>query len=122
MACWRAGPFSPTAPGFFPKTATGLSALPVTPVEETEGLSTARPPTAGRPDPSGGLCAGRRGPHRRRAGLRAPTRPVHPTAGSKEGVYIISTVATPPAKNGQKPVVALPNPFYQAYLGGAVLS
>ena len=47
---------------------------------------------------------------------------VIPTAGSKEGVYIISTVATPQQKAGAKPVVALPNPFYQAYLGGAVLS
>jgi aspartate/methionine/tyrosine aminotransferase len=56
------------------------------------------------------------------AGLLDPNRHVHPTAGSKEGVYIISTVATPPTKNGQKPIVALPNPFYQAYLGGAVLS
>ena len=46
----------------------------------------------------------------------------HPTAGSKEGVYIIATVATPQQKGGAKPIVALPNPFYQAYLGGAVLS
>ena len=45
-----------------------------------------------------------------------------PTAGSKEGVYIIATVATPQEKGGGKPIVALPNPFYQAYLGGAVLS
>jgi len=47
---------------------------------------------------------------------------VHPTAGSKEGVYIIASVATPQQKGGGKPVVALPNPFYQAYLGGAVMS
>jgi N-succinyldiaminopimelate aminotransferase len=55
-------------------------------------------------------------------GLLDPNVHVHPTAGSKEGVYIIATVATPQQKNGQKPVVALPNPFYQAYFGGAVLS
>jgi hypothetical protein len=34
----------------------------------------------------------------------------------------VSTVATPQEKAGGKPIVALPNPFYQAYLGGAVLS
>jgi aspartate/methionine/tyrosine aminotransferase len=55
-------------------------------------------------------------------GLLDPARHVHPTAGSKEGVYIIATVATPQQKGGSKPIVALPNPFYQAYLGGAVLS
>ena len=49
------------------------------------------------------------------AGIEEP--PV--AAGSKEGVYIISTVATPQEKGGGKPIVALPNPFYQAYLGGA---
>jgi aspartate/methionine/tyrosine aminotransferase len=54
--------------------------------------------------------------------LLDPARHVHPTAGSKEGVYIIATVATPQQKGGGKPIVALPNPFYQAYLGGAVLS
>ena len=31
-------------------------------------------------------------------------------------------MATPQQKGGGKPIVALPNPFYQAYLGGAVLS
>src|SRR5882724_584750 len=55
-------------------------------------------------------------------GLLDPAQHVHPTAGSKEGVYIIATVATPRQKGGGKPIVALPNPYYQAYLGGAVLS
>ena len=56
------------------------------------------------------------------AACSIPTPHVHPTAGSKEGVYIIATVATPQQKGGGKPIVALPNPFYQAYLGGAVMS
>jgi succinyldiaminopimelate transaminase len=55
-------------------------------------------------------------------GLLDPCRHVIPTAGSKEGVYVIATVATPQEKAGDKPVVSIPNPFYQAYLGGAVLA
>ena len=55
-------------------------------------------------------------------GLLDPTRHVIPTAGSKEGVYVISIVATPQDKAGAKPVVSIPNPFYRAYLGGAVLA
>ena len=35
---------------------------------------------------------------------------------------IIASVATPQQKGGGKPIVALPNPFYQADLGGAVMS
>lgn len=80
------------------------------------------PPNAGLPELNEAMCAWLTRRYRLPAGLLDPNRHVHPTAGSKEGVYIISTVATPPTKNGQKPVVALPNPFYQAYLGGAVLS
>lgn len=56
------------------------------------------------------------------AGLLDPARHVLPTAGSKEGVFAIATVATPQVKGGGRPVVSLPNPFYQAYFGGAVLA
>jgi aspartate/methionine/tyrosine aminotransferase len=80
------------------------------------------PPNAGLPELNEAMCAWLTRRYKLPAGLLDPNRHVHPTAGSKEGVYIISTVATPATKNGQKPVVALPNPFYQAYLGGAVLS
>lgn len=80
------------------------------------------PPNQGIPDLNLAIVEwlGRR--YRLPAGLLDPTRHVMPTAGSKEGVYIIATVATPQQKNGARPVIALPNPFYQAYLGGAVLS
>src|SRR6476660_7366198 len=80
------------------------------------------PPNQGLPELNQAMCDWLTRRYRLPAGLLDPTRHVHPTAGSKEGVYIISTVATPQTKNGQKPIVALPNPFYQAYLGGAVLS
>jgi N-succinyldiaminopimelate aminotransferase len=80
------------------------------------------PPNQGLPELNQAMCDWLTRRYKLPAGLLDPTRHVHPTAGSKEGVYIISTVATPQAKNGQKPIVALPNPFYQAYLGGAVLS
>ena len=80
------------------------------------------PPNQGLPELNEAMCAWLTRRYRLPAGLLDPARHVHPTAGSKEGVYIISTVATLQTKNGAKPVVALPNPFYQAYLGGAVLS
>jgi N-succinyldiaminopimelate aminotransferase len=80
------------------------------------------PPNQGIPDLNLAIVEwlGRR--YRLPKGLLDPTQHVIPTAGSKEGVYIIATVATPQQKGGGKPIVALPNPFYQAYLGGAVLS
>ncbi|MBL0901198.1 MAG: aminotransferase class I/II-fold pyridoxal phosphate-dependent enzyme [Reyranella sp.] len=80
------------------------------------------PPNQGLPDLNLAICEWLTRRYSLPVGLLDPDRHVHPTAGSKEGVYIISTVATPQEKGAGKPIVALPNPFYQAYLGGAVLS
>ena len=80
------------------------------------------PPNQGLPELNQAICDWLTRRYKLPPGLLDPTRHVHPTAGSKEGVYIISSVATPQLKAGAKPIVALPNPFYQAYLGGAVMS
>lgn len=80
------------------------------------------PPNQGLPELNQAICDWLSRRYKLPVGLLDPTRHVHPTAGSKEGVYIISSVATPQQKAGAKPIVALPNPFYQAYLGGAVMS
>jgi N-succinyldiaminopimelate aminotransferase len=80
------------------------------------------PPNQGLPELNQAICEWLTRRYKLPAGLLDAACHVHPTAGSKEGVYIIATVATPPQKDGAKPIVALPNPFYQAYLGGAVLS
>jgi N-succinyldiaminopimelate aminotransferase len=80
------------------------------------------PPNQGLPDLNAAICEWLARRYRLPPGLLDPNRHCHPTAGSKEGVYIIATVATPQQKAGAKPLVALPNPFYQAYLGGAVLA
>ncbi|MBS0222274.1 MAG: aminotransferase class I/II-fold pyridoxal phosphate-dependent enzyme [Proteobacteria bacterium] len=80
------------------------------------------PPNQGLPDLNLAICEWLTRRYKLPKDLLDPARHVHPTAGSKEGVYIISAVATPQQKGGGRPVVALPNPFYQAYLGGAVMS
>lgn len=80
------------------------------------------PPNQGLPELNQAICDWLTRRYTLPKGLLDPARHVHPTAGSKEGVYIISSVATPQQKGGGKPIVALPNPFYQAYLGGAVMS
>ena len=80
------------------------------------------PPNGGLPELNQAICDWLTRRYKLPKGLLDPNRHVHPTAGSKEGVYIIASVATPLLKAGAKPIVALPNPFYQAYLGGAVMS
>ena len=90
-------------------------------IDEVDGWNK-YPPNQGLPDLNAAICEWLTRRYKLPKGLLDPNQHVHPTAGSKEGVYVIATVATPQEKGGGKPVVALPNPFYQAYLGGAVLS
>jgi N-succinyldiaminopimelate aminotransferase len=88
---------------------------------ETAGWSK-YPPNQGVPELNAAIVEWLNRRYRLPAGLLDPAQHVIPTAGSKEGVYVISTIATPQEKGGGKPVTMLPNPFYQAYLGAVVLS
>ena len=53
-------------------------------------------------------------------GLVDPDSMVVPVSGTREALFMIALAAVPEQKNGQKPVVLMPNPFYQVYLGAAV--
>ncbi len=62
----------------------------------------------------------------RRYGLGEGTfdadRQVLPIAGSREALFMVAQTAVPEEKNGRRPVVLIPNPFYQVYLGAAVIA
>lgn len=47
---------------------------------------------------------------------------VIPVSGTREALFMIALAGVPETKNGQKPVVLMPNPFYQVYLGAAVMA
>ena len=47
---------------------------------------------------------------------------VIPVSGTREALFMIALAAVPETKNGDKPVVLMPNPFYQVYLGAAVMA
>ncbi len=52
-----------------------------------------------------------------------PERHVLPVAGTKEALYLIAQAVTPPASAGRPPpVILMPNPFYNVYLGAAVMA
>ena len=42
--------------------------------------------------------------------------------GTREGLYNAVIALCPETKNGQKPAILMPNPFYQVYAGGAVMA
>lgn len=42
-------------------------------------------------------------------------------SGTKEALYMAGDLCVPPATGGPPPVVLIPNPFYQVYVGAAVI-
>ncbi len=54
--------------------------------------------------------------------MLSPDRHVLPVAGTKEALFMLSQLVTPEQKAGAKPAVLMPNPFYNVYLGGAVVA
>jgi N-succinyldiaminopimelate aminotransferase len=56
------------------------------------------------------------------AGLIDADRQIIPLAGTREGLYQIAQLVVGEATDGSRPVVLLPNPFYQVYAGAALLA
>jgi aspartate/methionine/tyrosine aminotransferase len=57
-------------------------------------------------------------------GLVDPDRHIAPSPGSREGLFMLALVAVPPGPAGGRgrPAVIVPNPFYHAYDGAAVMT
>jgi aspartate/methionine/tyrosine aminotransferase len=54
--------------------------------------------------------------------MLAADRSLLPVAGTKEALFMLPQLVTPEHKNGERPAVLMPNPFYNVYLGGAVVA
>ncbi len=52
---------------------------------------------------------------KRRYGVSVPVDQIMALNGTREGLYNAAMAVCPEEKNGQKPVVLTPNPFYQVY-------
>lgn len=49
-----------------------------------------------------------------------PDRNILPLNGTREGLFNAALALSPEAKNGQKPAILIPNPFYQCYAVAAL--
>lgn len=49
-----------------------------------------------------------------------PQSQVLPLVGTREGLFSAAFVAVPETRNGKRPAVLIPNPFYQCYAGAAL--
>jgi len=75
------------------------------------------PPNEGIPELRGAFCNWLS----RRYGVdKDPEVHVMPLNGTREGLYNAGMALCPETKNGQRPVVLMPNPFYQVYMLAAI--
>jgi aspartate/methionine/tyrosine aminotransferase len=51
-----------------------------------------------------------------------PARHLLPMTGTKEGLYMLASLATGSARGGRQPAVLMPNPVYAVYYGAAVMA
>jgi N-succinyldiaminopimelate aminotransferase len=79
------------------------------------------PPTGGTPDHLKAITEwlGRR--YQIPGDLIDATQNVVAVSGTREALYLIGDLVIPRTKGGRQPTVLIPNPFYQVYVGAAVM-
>ncbi len=91
-------------------------------VRDQAGRWNKYPPFAGSPELREAIA----GWMSRRYGLSEnainPQSNILACAGSREALYLLPTWLVPETKNGKRPIVAMPNPFYHVYGTGALAS
>ena len=80
------------------------------------------PPMAGTPELRQAIADWLTRRYRLPAGALDPERHILNLAGTKEGLYLFSTIAVPRDKGGRQPVVFVPNPYYLVYNGAATMN
>lgn len=55
-------------------------------------------------------------------GMVDPARHIAIVSGTREALFMAALLAVPGSKNGARPAVLMPNPFYQVYVGAAALA
>ncbi len=86
------------------------------------GLWGKYPPANGTPDFRQAAAAWLTHRFKLPEGMIDAERMVLPVAGTREALYLIAQTVVCPTEGGPKPVVLLPNPFYQVYVGAAIMA
>ena len=80
------------------------------------------PPMAGTPELRQAIADWLTRRYRLPAGAVDPDRHVLNLGGTKEGLYLFSSLVVPREKAGRRPVVLVPNPYYLVYNGAATMA
>jgi succinyldiaminopimelate transaminase len=89
-------------------------------LEQNRALYNVYPPLAGTPEFRAAVGAWLTRRYCLPAGMIEPERHILPVSGTREALFMIAQVAVPVEKAGMRPAIAMPDPFYQCYIGAAV--
>lgn len=78
------------------------------------------PPLTGTPEHRGAIADWLARRYRLAPGFVDPETMIVPLSGTREGLFMLAQAVVPEKKAGQRPLVLMPNPFYQAYVGAAL--
>lgn len=91
-------------------------------VAANSGLWGRYPPVDGTPEFRGAVAGWLNRRYALPEGLVDADRHILPVAGTREALFLMAAVAIPEERAGSRPIVLMPNPFYQVYFGAAVMS
>ncbi len=80
------------------------------------------PPMAGTPELRQAIADWLTRRYRLPDGVVDPDRHIANLGGTKEGLYLFSSLVVPREKAGRRPVVLVPNPYYLVYNGAATMA
>jgi N-succinyldiaminopimelate aminotransferase len=80
------------------------------------------PPMNGTPDLRQAIAAWLTRRYRLPANTLDPDKHILTLAGTKEGLYLFSSLVVPRDKGGRQPIVLVPNPYYLVYNGAATMA
>lgn len=91
-------------------------------VAEQAALWSKYPPMKGTPEFRAAAAGWLTRRFRLPQGMIDPERHILPISGSREALFLIGLAAIPEQKRGRRPVVLIPDPFYQVYVGAGVFA
>jgi N-succinyldiaminopimelate aminotransferase len=91
-------------------------------IDEKAALWAKYPPMKGTPDFRAAAAGWLNRRFKLPEGMIEPERHIMPVSGTREALFMIGLAVTPETKNGKKPVVLVPDPFYQVYIGAGVFA
>ena len=91
-------------------------------IADNKGMWGSYPPTVGLPEWRQAAIGWLNRRFGLPAGMLDEARNVVPAPGTREALFLTGLATVPTQRNGGRPLVAMPNPFYQVYAGAAGLS